>query len=170
MSLRQNPKTLESCLTRSGRVKDQFVQLRAPLKTFSSYLRYIGARFLVSRPRLRLKSFVGLALAVVQLGNTTQAEPRSIPIRVGSQPRSIIMDADGNFWSTLSNSSEVIRVTPEGRVTSFATPTQSNPFGITAGPTATSGLRKARLEGSPLSPQLELLRRLDFPPPMPPRG
>ena len=44
------------------------------------------------------------------------------------------MDADGNFWSTLSNSSEVVRITPQRMVTSFATPTASNPVGITSGP------------------------------------
>src|SRR4029453_2959417 len=120
-------------MTRSGRMQDQFVRLRVPLKTFSNYLRHAGPRFFASRPRFRSKSFVGLALAVVQIGITAQAEPRWIRIRVGSQPRSIITDADGNFWSTLSNSSEVIRVTPQGMVTSFATPTPSNPFGITAG-------------------------------------
>ena len=105
---------------------------------FSNHNRYAGSRFFVSRRRFVLKSYLGLAsavaLAVVQVGNTAQAEPRSIPIRVGSQPRSIIMDADGNFWSTLSDSSEVVRVTPQGMVTAFATPTASNPAGITSGP------------------------------------
>jgi virginiamycin B lyase len=103
-------------------------------KTFFKNLRHAGVNFFASRPHFRSMSFVGLALAVVQIGNTAQAEPRSIPIRIGSQPRSIIMDADGNFWSTLSNSSEVVRITPQGMVTSFATPTPSNPVGITAGP------------------------------------
>jgi len=134
VSLRQSPKTRETCIKRSGRVKDQFVRLRVTRKTFSNYLHYMGASLFALRPRFRSKSFVGLALAVVQIGNAAQAQPRSIPIRVGSQPRSIIMDADGNFWSTLSNSSEVVRITPQGIVTSFATPTPSNPVGITSGP------------------------------------
>ena len=115
-------------------MQDRFVRLRALLRIFSNYLRDIGAKLFASPPRFDGKSFILLILAGTQIGDAARAEPLSIPIRVGSQPRSIIMDGGGNFWSTLSNSSEVIRVTPQGMVTSFVTPTPSNPFGITAGP------------------------------------
>lgn len=44
------------------------------------------------------------------------------------------MGPDGNFWFTLSNSSQVARITPTGVITEFRTPTFSFPFDITPGP------------------------------------
>ena len=42
--------------------------------------------------------------------------------------------ADGNFWFTLSNSNEVARITPHGKISYFVTPTLSNPAFIAPGP------------------------------------
>jgi hypothetical protein len=42
--------------------------------------------------------------------------------------------ADGNFWFTLSNGTQVGRITPRGKITTFRTPTLSNPAFITLGP------------------------------------
>ena len=103
-----------------------------PMKKLWKSLHHAGS--VLSRPLFCSTNLVVLALAFVLALNTAQAEPYSIAIPVGSQPRSIIMAGDGNFWLTLSNSSEVARVTPQGVVTLFATPAPSNPYGITAGP------------------------------------
>jgi virginiamycin B lyase len=65
---------------------------------------------------------------------TAQTQQRSFPIRGGTQPFAITMGADGNFWFTLSNSSEVARITPRGKISYFVTPTSSNPAFITLGP------------------------------------
>src|SRR5439155_2039376 len=63
-----------------------------------------------------------------------QTRFRSFPIRGGSQPFAITMGSDGNFWFTLSNSSEVARITPRGHISYFVIPTSSNPAFITPGP------------------------------------
>jgi streptogramin lyase len=81
-----------------------------------------------------------LALCVGSL--TSQAVPpsdkaphsKSFPIRGGSEPFAITMGVDGNFWFTLSNSNEVARITPHGKISYFVTPTLSNPAFITPGP------------------------------------
>ena len=44
------------------------------------------------------------------------------------------MGADGNYWFTLSNSNQVARITPNGHISYFVTPTLSNPAYITLGP------------------------------------
>ena len=60
---------------------------------------------------------------------------RSFPIPSSdSQPISIALGPDGNFWFTEQNRSQVARITPEGVITEFLTPTFSFPIGITAGP------------------------------------
>jgi streptogramin lyase len=51
-----------------------------------------------------------------------------------SQPISITLGPDGDFWFTEQNRSQVARITPEGVITEFLTPTFSFPIGITAGP------------------------------------
>ena len=64
-----------------------------------------------------------------------QARVRSSPIPGGaSQPISITLGADGNFWFTLQNSSRIARITPQGVITEFVTPTSSFPFDIASGP------------------------------------
>ncbi|PYL71707.1 MAG: hypothetical protein DMF26_18575 [Verrucomicrobia bacterium] len=60
---------------------------------------------------------------------------RSFPIPSSdSQPISITLGPDGNFWFTEQNRSQVARITPQGVITEFLTPTFSFPIGITAGP------------------------------------
>jgi streptogramin lyase len=85
-----------------------------------------------------MKRCFSLFLAVLALAAVTAAAEtppfRTFPIRGGSQPFSITMGADGNFWFTLSNSNEVARVTPRGKITYYVTPTLSNPAFITPGP------------------------------------
>jgi hypothetical protein len=51
-----------------------------------------------------------------------------------SQPISITRGPDGNFWFTEQNRSQVARITPQGVITEFLTPTFSFPIGITPGP------------------------------------
>jgi len=51
-----------------------------------------------------------------------------------SQPISITLGPDGNFWFTEQDRSQVARITPDGVTTEFLTPTFSFPIGITAGP------------------------------------
>ena len=67
-------------------------------------------------------------------GHPAQAKSRSFPIPTGSEPISITMGADGNFWFTLQNNSRIGRVTPQGVITEFLTPTLSFPNDITLGP------------------------------------
>jgi len=63
-----------------------------------------------------------------------QTHPKSFPIRSGSGAFDITAGADGNFWFTLSNGTQVGRITPRGQITTFRTPTLSNPAFITLGP------------------------------------
>lgn len=50
-------------------------------------------------------------------------------------PRGITVGPDGNLWFAQFNASRIGRITPEGQVTQFPTPTaNSRPVGITAGP------------------------------------
>ena len=102
--------------------------------------RSILAAFLYT---LRPKFTLGLAALAFCFGSpTSQAVPptdiaphsKSFPILGGSQPLAITMGADGNFWFTLSNSNEVARITPHGKISYFVTPTLSNPAFITRGP------------------------------------
>jgi virginiamycin B lyase len=93
----------------------------------------------IRRPKFTL----GLAVLALCLGSPiSQAmlpidnarHSKSFPILGGSQPFAITMGADGNFWFTLSNSNEVARITPLGKIAYFRTPTLSNPAFITLGP------------------------------------
>lgn len=100
--------------------------------TTTSHLRSPGRIHRASR----LPLFVALALTLLPLLAVHRAEARSraFPIPTGSQPISITMGPDGNFWFTLANSSQVARITPDGVITEFRTPTFSFPFDITPGP------------------------------------
>ena len=101
------------------------------------------AIFAAFRHTIGPKFSLGLTLLALCLGSpTSQAVPptdkashsKSFPIRGGSQPFAITMGADGNFWFTLSNSNEVARITPHGKISYFVTPTLSNPAFVTPGP------------------------------------
>jgi virginiamycin B lyase len=88
------------------------------------------------RRRLHFRFVLGLAVLTLCAGaagaQTTQV--KTFPIRGGSQPFAITMGEDGNFWFTLSNSSNVARITPRGNISYFTTPSSSNPAFITPGP------------------------------------
>jgi virginiamycin B lyase len=79
-------------------------------------------------------SFIALAV----LSFTAVAQPlgtRSFPIPTPScQPINITLGPDGNFWFTEQDSSRIGRITPQGVITEFVTPTFSFPWDITAGP------------------------------------
>jgi virginiamycin B lyase len=79
-----------------------------------------------------------LFLAVLALsagGVAAQTTPvKSVPIRRGSQPFAITMGEDGRFWFTLSNSTNVARILPNGDINYSRTPSLSNPTFITPGP------------------------------------
>jgi virginiamycin B lyase len=96
----------------------------------------IGAAVAGFWHKLHSKRTLGLAVFALCIGTVgAQAQPRhSFPIRGGSQPFAITMGADGNFWFTLSNSNEIARITPRGRIDYFVTPTLSNPAFVTLGP------------------------------------
>ena len=59
---------------------------------------------------------------------------RIVPIRSGSGAFEITQGADGNFWFTLSNGTQVARITPRGKINTFRTPSLSNPAFMTLGP------------------------------------
>ncbi len=80
---------------------------------------------------LRLTLLAGLAFTSL---STSHAQATSRKIRGASQPFAITMGADGNYWFTLSNSNQVARITPNGQISYFVTPTLSNPAYITLGP------------------------------------
>jgi virginiamycin B lyase len=87
-----------------------------------------------------LASLTGLFCASATEGQVYGSLPdavqrRSFPIPSSdSQPISITLGPDGNFWFTEQNRSQVARITPDGVITEFRTPTFSFPIGITAGP------------------------------------
>lgn len=83
----------------------------------------------------RLSTTLILVVAALSAGTAAQAKTHSgrIP-SPASQPISITQSDDGNFWFTEQNSSRVARVTPQGMITEFQTPTFSFPFDITPGP------------------------------------
>ena len=87
-----------------------------------------------ARRPVHLIGLLALALLVLSPGKAAEAKSRSFPIPTGSQPIAITMGADGNFWFTLQNSSQVARITPQGVITEFLTPTFSFPNDITLGP------------------------------------
>jgi virginiamycin B lyase len=106
------------------------------LKTYFSPIKRAGAAFAAVRHKLHSKLGLALALLVVSgtIASAQTSKDRSFPIRGGSQPFSITMGADGNFWFTLSNSNEIARITPRGQISYFVTPTLSNPAFTTLGP------------------------------------
>lgn len=78
---------------------------------------------------------LGAALAVSVVSSTAQTRIRSFPIpSPDSQPISITVGPDGNLWFTEQNRSHVARITPDGVITEFLTPTISFPIDITPGP------------------------------------
>jgi virginiamycin B lyase len=84
-----------------------------------------------------MKRYFNQFLVVLALSAVTAAAQtppvHTFPIRGGSQPFAITMGADGNFWFTLSNSNEVARITPHGKINYFVTPSLSEPAFITLG-------------------------------------
>ena len=92
-----------------------------------------GRLFAPLRKGLATLTILAFALAAISEA-TAQTPHRSFPIRGGSQPFSITMGIDGNFWFTLSNSNAVARFTPGGQISYFVTPSLSNPAYITPGP------------------------------------
>src|SRR5712691_11081240 len=92
------------------------------------------------RPNISTLVFALVSLAGLVLGTSTmrwQTAPqhRSFPIPTSdSQPISITLGPDGNLWFTEQNRSQVTRVTPDGVITEFLTPTFSFPIDITPGP------------------------------------
>lgn len=106
------------------------------MKTLS-YPNNPAAILLVSLRRKLSLTITTLALATVAFSTREAAGQtlfRTFPIRGGSQPFAIEAGADGNFWFTLANSSEVARITPRGKIRYFRTPSLSNPAFITLGP------------------------------------
>jgi hypothetical protein len=88
------------------------------MKPSFKQFRSAGATLLAARYKLQSTLILGLALVAVSLGNTAQAKSRSFPISAPtSQPISITMGPDGNFWFTEQNSSRVARITPLGVIT-----------------------------------------------------
>jgi streptogramin lyase len=85
------------------------------MKPSFKQFRSAGATLLAARYKLQSTLILGLALVAVSLGNTAQAKSRSFPISAPtSQPISIRMGPDGNFWCTEQNGSRVARITPLG--------------------------------------------------------
>ena len=74
--------------------------------------------------------FLGLSIGTAD----AQTRTKSFPIRSGSGAFDITEGADGNFWFTLSNGTQVGRVTPRGKIRTFRTPSLSNPAFMTLGP------------------------------------
>jgi virginiamycin B lyase len=100
-------------------------------------INWAGAAVAAVRHRLISKLTLGLTVLALSAGSAfSQTAPgtRSFPIRQGSQPSSITMGADGNFWFTISNGSKVAKITPRGQISYFTTPTLGNPAFITLGP------------------------------------
>jgi virginiamycin B lyase len=94
------------------------------------------AAFVFARRQVHFQVICGLTVLALSAGSAVaQTTPvKSVPIRGGSQPFAITMGEDGNFWFTLSNSSNVARITPNGSISYFRTPSLSNPAFITPGP------------------------------------
>jgi streptogramin lyase len=105
------------------------------MKTFLGQIKRAGTAAAKFRHQFHSKLNCGLAVVALSAGTiAAQPPPRTFPIRGGSQPFAITMGADGNFWFTLSNSNEVARITPHGKISYFVTPSLSNPAFITPGP------------------------------------
>jgi streptogramin lyase len=94
-----------------------------------------GSTSFFLRTDLALKVILGVALLTFSLGQGAWAGVRAFPIPTpDSEPISIILGPDGNLWFTEQNASNVARVTPDGVITEFRTPTFSFPLDIAAGP------------------------------------
>ena len=95
-----------------------------------------SAASVLARRRLCFQLGFALAAFVFLTVNASAQHPpgKTFPIRGGTQPFAITMGEDGNFWFTLSNSNEVARITPQGSIDYFTTPTLSEPAFITPGP------------------------------------
>lgn len=103
----------------------------------TSFLHFSGAKAGAITPRSRFLSLLlGAAMLVGLTAGSADAQTRtkSIPIRSGSGAFDITAGADGNFWFTLSDGTQVGRVTPKGQITTFRTPSLSNPAFMTLGP------------------------------------
>lgn len=97
--------------------------------------RSTGTVLVAARGSFHTKFLLGLTLIAFALGSPVQAKTHSVRIPTpASQPIAITQGDDGNFWFTEANSSRVARVTPQGLITEFVTPTFSFPFDITPGP------------------------------------
>ena len=94
------------------------------------------AAFAACRRTLAPKFALCLVVLAFSAGSVAaQTTPvKSVPIRGGSQPFAITMGEDGGFWFTLSNSSKVARIIPNGSISYSRTPSLSNPAFITPGP------------------------------------
>jgi len=98
-------------------------------------IRQNGSTSLFLRTNLASKLILTIALLTFSLGQAAQARVQGFRIPTpGSEPISIILGPDGNLWFTEQEASNVARVTPEGVITEFRTPTFSFPSDITAGP------------------------------------
>jgi len=105
------------------------------MKTSVKYFRAVA----LPRPHLTARCIAATALVLFafSLGDTAQAATRARSFRIptaDSQPISIVVGPDRNLWFTEQNRSQVARITPNGVITEFPTPTVSFPSGITAGP------------------------------------
>jgi streptogramin lyase len=104
------------------------------MKAQFGQFKWAGAAAAAFRHQLHSQLSLGLAMLAIFAGTVAaQTTQRSFPIRQGSQPFAITMGADGNYWFTLPNDSEVARITPRGVITYFTTPSQSSPQFITLG-------------------------------------
>ena len=88
-----------------------------------------------SRAGAKRKLFYATLAAALIMSHEAGAGIRSIPIPTrDSEPISIVQGADGNLWFTQQRTSSVARVSPDGVITEFPTPTLSFPNDITPGP------------------------------------
>lgn len=82
------------------------------------------------------KLFTAALTASVLASATASAAPVvNRPIDLGGEPHHLALGPDGNIWVALDGvTSDVARVTPDGRVTGFQTTAMNGPNGIAAGP------------------------------------
>ncbi len=87
------------------------------------------------RPGANLKAICCTVAATLIMSHGVRAGVRSILIPTrDSEPISIVQGTDGNLWFTQQSASSVARVSPDGVITEFPTPTLSFPNDITLGP------------------------------------
>jgi len=104
--------------------------------THPHFVKSAVAAFVFVRRQLHFQLTCGLIGLAFSAGSAAAQTPpgKSVPIRGGSQPFAITMAEDGSFWFTLSNSSKVARIIPNGSISYSRTPSLSNPAFITPGP------------------------------------